>query len=99
MTPLEEAAHRLVDSIEAVFHSDWEYTRSYGLGLPTPDPDAGARLSEIFGEEVEEEPEGATFLAPKMSASALEAQNWGNYELFLDRYKALCVALGREPIV
>jgi hypothetical protein len=34
MTPLGEAAHQLVDSIEAVFHSDWDHTRSHGLGLP-----------------------------------------------------------------
>jgi hypothetical protein len=85
MSPLEEAAHRLVDSIEAVFHSDWEYTRSHGLGLPPPDRDARAKLGALFGEEVEEEPEGATFLGPKMSASDLEAQDWGNYELFLER--------------
>jgi hypothetical protein len=34
-----------------------------------------------------------------MSPDELEAQNWGNYELFLERYKALCAALGRKPIV
>jgi len=83
MTPLEEAAHRFLDSVEAVFHSDWAYTRSDGLCLDAEgrDPD-----------------DGATFLAPKMSASELERQNWGNYEGFLETYKALCLALGRTPI-
>jgi hypothetical protein len=97
MTPLEEAAHRFIDTVETVFHSDWEYTLSYGLSAD--DPETGGKLTQIFGEEPVRERDGVTFLAPKMSPFELEAQNWGNYELFLDRYKALCAALGREPIV
>jgi hypothetical protein len=81
MTPAEEAAHRFLDAVEAVFHSDWEFTR-YSLSA---------------GEETDSE--GVTFLSPKMSPDELERQNWGNYETFLERYQALCAALGRKPIV
>jgi len=97
MTPLEEAAQRFVDAFEPVFHSDWNYTRSHGLGAG--DPPAGGKLRAIFGEETDATGEGATFLAHKLSPSELEAQNWGNYEILLERYHALCSALGRKPFV
>ena len=89
MPALEDAVYRFLDAVETVFHSDWEYTRSSTfLYLTSGDSDARRKRRDQ-----------PTLLAPKMGPHELEAQNWGNYEVFLERYKELCAALGREPIV
>src|SRR5262249_22071047 len=105
--PVGVAVYRFLDIVETVFHSDWEYTRSNCMKITSYDDKARKQRQVLAFEddEAESDREGPTFLAPELDPHDPEAQKrralyraWGNYQLFLEHYKALCAALDRQPI-
>jgi len=48
--------------------------------------------------ELEERDADATFLRPGETVEELDYINWGNYQTLLERYAALCKALGRAHV-
>jgi hypothetical protein len=91
------AARAFLDSFEAVFHEDWEYTKGQ-MGVASDDGAATNFLREIFGEPPKEPDPDKTFLRPGETVEELEYINWGNYQSLLERYAVLCKALGRASV-
>ena len=76
---LHLAATRFVRAVEAVFDSDWTYTKSMlGIAATADDP--------VDDEDPTSGPHG-TFLKPTDDEAAVD--NWGHYEILLDTYRQL----------
>jgi hypothetical protein len=87
------AAAQFLSAFEAVFDSDWSYTREQ-LGVDDHARASGeAQLARIFGEQPQAH--GGTFVHP--TPDDAPDRNWGNYELLLKAYRALKRSLEGAP--
>lgn len=79
------AIHEFLESFQAVFDTDWEYSKvMLGIHDATPEQDAALRELGLEGIPVVS-PQG-TFLAPGVDD---EGEDWGNRGLLLARYRRL----------
>lgn len=83
--PLPVAVREFLDVFEAVFGSDWEYTKDM-LGIVNETPAQAAAAREMSLEEIPIIARDGTFLEPGVDD---EVEDWGNRGILLERYRRL----------
>jgi hypothetical protein len=88
------AVREFVQSFEAVFGTDWQYTKSM-LGIQDQTPEQASAIRELGLESIPTVAIDGTFLSPGIDD---EAEDWGHRGILLERYRRLKTLLEQSSI-